>query len=390
MDMKQYIDRLQTVEARMKEIQKNVDETAGEALRNLQTENNELVEERDTLLSKINILERGNFTPYKEQNDPESNTTERNKTPDYEERGAQLKGRKSIVLEARDLTVGTNKVPLANHLSGDINSFFNSVSSLIDAVLQVPLDGGESYRKAYITGYGEGGYTKQGDPYTDVDTTYEYAEISKTKITAYEEIPEELEKLPNAPYATHVQNGVVIAQRRKISREILLGDGTNEHLTGIFSSQAKAIDASTDISLSAIDEFTLEELVYGYGGDEDVEGYQALILNKKDLQSFAKVRDVNGNRVYNIINLGNVGTINGIYYIINSACKSLGDSATSVGDYVMTYGNLGAYELATFSGMNVRRSDEFKFKEGQIAFRGSIFVGGNVTSKNAFLRVKKK
>ena len=39
--------------------------------------------------------------------------------------------------------------------------------------------------------------------------------------------------------------------------------------------------------------------------------------------------------------------------------------------------------------MDVQRSMDYKFKQGMIANKSSIFVGGNVVSANGFLRVKK-
>lgn len=39
------------------------------------------------------------------------------------------------------------------------------------------------------------------------------------------------------------------------------------------------------------------------------------------------------------------------------------------------------YQLTIFSDMDVQRSTDFKFKQGMIAHRGSVFAGGNVISK---------
>ena len=55
----------------------------------------------------------------------------------------------------------------------------------------------------------------------------------------------------------------------------------------------------------------------------------------------------------------------------------------------MAYGPLSNYTMAIFSEMEVKRSTDYKFKEGMIAHRGVVFSGGNVTAKNGFLRVKK-
>ena len=53
--------------------------------------------------------------------------------------------------------------------------------------------------------------------------------------------------------------------------------------------------------ISAIDDGTLDELIYSYGGEEEVEGVATLILNKKDLKAFAKLRDKQGRKVYTIV-----------------------------------------------------------------------------------------
>ena len=203
------------------------------------------------------------------------------------------------------------------------------------------------------------------------------------------EITEELLKLSAADYDAEVVNGVTIASRKKISREILVGDGTAGHLIGIFSSNATAIDSTTDISIDEINEDTLDDIIYGFGGDEDVEAASTLILNKRDLKAFSKLRDANGKKIYTIVNNGNTGTIDTIPFIINSACSAISNGATS-GQYCMAYGPLTNYLLTIFSQMDVQRSTDYKFKQGMIANRSSVFVGGNVVSYNGFLRIKKK
>ena len=56
----------------------------------------------------------------------------------------------------------------------------------------------------------------------------------------------------------------------------------------------------------------------------------------------------------------------------------------------MAYGPLSNYEMPVFSDIDIQHSNEYKFKQGQIAHRGDVFVGGNVAAHNGFLRVKKK
>lgn len=306
-------------------------------------------------------------------------------------RGEALKAKKKVQYKN---TLSSSSAVLTKHTAEDVKPTFNDTSSLIDRVKVVTLPGGESYKRGFEKGNGTGGYTVEGADYNTAEPTFGYAEMNKTKVTAYCEEPEEIVKLAPADYDRVIGGSSERAVRKFISREILVGSGASGHLTGIFhvptSASDDIIDRSTDISVAAIDENTLDDIIYGFGGDEDVEDVAVLILNKADLKAFATCRKTNGEKAYTVVNHGNTGTIDGVPYIINSACKAISASATNTGDYAMAYGPLSNYELPVFSDMEVQHSSEYKFKQGQIAHRADIFVGGNVAAYNGFLRVKKK
>ena len=180
-----------------------------------------------------------------------------------------------------------------------------------------------------------------------------------------------------------------------LTREILFGQGVTDSqscLVGIFSEKATAIDPATDLSFSQITDTTLNEILYRYGGDETVESPSCLILSKLDLLAFANVRTADKQNFYDIEYNGNGvgGRINGVNFIVDSACKPLTSSDTQSGDYCMAYGNLANYLIAEFSPVEVRYSDDYKFKKGIKCFRGSVICGGNVIKKNGFLRISRK
>lgn len=274
--------------------------------------------------------------------------------------------------------------------SSTINPDFPVVSSLIDSVAHLSLNGGESFKQPYVTDIETGGYTTEGADATKAETKFAYAEINRTKITAYAEITEELQKLPNAAYADVVFQNIRTSMRKLLTKEILVGAGGTNQLVGIFSDKATAIDATTDLSISDITDTTLDEILFHYGGEEDVENPAVLILNKFDLLAFAKVRTSVKQKFYEITYNGNGGAINGVPFIINSACKQLTAVDGATGDYCMAYGHLNNYQLVEFSPMEVKRSDDYKFREGMTAFRGNCFFGGNVVKHNGFLRVVRK
>lgn len=301
-------------------------------------------------------------------------------TIDYEKRGKDL-------IEKRAVSMSSGTIIAPQHQATDIKGTFNQVSSLIDGVTVKPLNGGESYKRPYIKGYGTGDYTAEGGTPPTTETQFGYADISKAKITAYAEDTEEVEKLPAAQYAMECEKGVRIALRKKATAEILVGDGSTNHLMGIFNTDV--IQAETDITVSAIDNKTLDEIIFSFGGDEDVEDAAVLILNKKDLKAFSQLRSDVGEKIHTIVSKGNSGTIDGVPYIINSKCKAISDATTTSGEYCMAYGPLSNYELAIFGDIEVKKSTEYKFKEGMLAHRGVVFMGGNVAAHNGFLRIKK-
>lgn len=306
-----------------------------------------------------------------------------NRTPEQmEQRGKDLK-------EGRSITVATGSIVLPHRDAASINDTFQQVSSLLDAVDYMELQGGESFKQPYAKDSPDGNYTEEGAEIADTDVAFGYAEITKSKITGYSEITDEVEKLPAANYAAFVEDSVTKSARKKLAKEIMLGDGTAGHLTGIFSTKCDAIPADSDITVSAIGNTTLDDIVFSYGGDESVESQAALILSKEDLKAFASVRSADGKPFYNIVNHGGYGTINSVPFFINSACRAVANSKTASGAYCMAYGDVKNYKLVAFSPLDVQKSTEFKFKEDMISYKSRIYAGGNVVAYKGFVRVKK-
>jgi len=382
------VNRLQEIEQRKKEIRMILEsgqdcdlDALEKELRELDKEK-EQIERRKTLLEGIKTAQEVEQRQFPGAENPLKEDPKKEERKAREERGKALK-------ESRSVTVGASNIILPRHDATDIKPTFNEVSSLIDRVNRISLPGGETFRQPYLIGYGEGGYTAEGADYTDAEPTFGYAVINKSKVTAYAEDSEEVLRLPAADYDSVVMNGITVALRKKITKEILVGDGSTNHLAGIFSAAATAIDPATDLEISGITKDTLDEIIYSFGGEEDVEDVAVLILNKKDLKAFAMLRDSQDRKVYEVVNRGNTGTINGVPFIINSACAAISDPNTPAGAFCMAYGPLSNYTLAIFSDVEVQRSTDYKFKQGMIAHKGSVFVGGNVTAKNGFLRIKK-
>lgn len=317
-----------------------------------------------------------------------------------EERGQALKDGKKIKVDYEDraVTVSSGSVLVEKKYKRTIDESFQGVSALVDRVNSIQLDGGDSYSVAFEKTYDEGDFTAEGADYSEAEPETDYVETGRAKITAYAEVTEELTKLPNANYQALVIKRVRDAIRKKMGGQIIVGAGTTNTIKGIYNADTKVLPTSNgaDIELEAIDEDTLNTIVFAYGGDEAIEDEQVLILSKKDVEAFSKVKDTTGRFVYKITRNGQTGRIGyaqggvDVPFVINSACNALSNTSTTTGNFTMIYGALSSFEMPVFSPLEIKESKDYKFKQGIIAYRGDVIVGGTVSKYKGFVRIKKK
>ena len=375
-----------------------------EELRNLQAELDSIkeeerkAEEQKAKLEEERALLRKNAEGIEVKKESEErNMEEDNKV--LEERGQALKDGKQIKVnyEDRAVTVSSGSVLVEKKYKRTIDESFQGVSALVDRVNSIQLDGGDSYSVSFEKTYDEGDNTEEGADYAEAEPETDYVETGRAKITAYAEVTKELTKLPNANYQALVIKRVRDAIRKKMGKQIVVGPGSSNTIKGIYNADDKVLPKTSgaDIELSTIDADTLNTIVFAYGGDESIEDEQELILNKKDIEAFSKVKDESGKFVYKITRNGQTGKIGyaqgglEVPYVINSACKSLVASETSASEFTMVYGALSSYELPVFSPLEIEESRDYKFKQGIIAYRGDVIVGGTVSKYKGFVRVKK-
>lgn len=321
-----------------------------------------------------------------------------NQVASYEQRGGeeimneelkkQLEARGKDMKEGRSVTVASSNILVKEHQSEDVATVpFKQFSNLVDLVKTRTLIGGKSYEAPFAKTYGNGGITAEGENYTETDPEFDTVKISEVKITAYTEVSEELEKLAPEDYSVEVEKNINVSMKKKLAQQVITGTGTDE-LVGILSNADanKCVLVTDDITIDKIGEDTLTDIIFNYGGDEEVEGVATLMLNKLDLLAFAKVRNTtNGLKEYKIDYANQ--TINGIPYVINSNITPLASAVE--GNYVMAYGVPMHYELTAFSNVETAKSYDYKFKSGQICYKSVGFFGGNTTSYRGFIRVKK-
>lgn len=309
-----------------------------------------------------------------------------------EERAARIEKvekRAKELKEGRSITVASSKILVPDHQATELQGYpFKPVSSFIDHVNVKNLDGGETHQVAFVKDYAMGGLTAEGADYTDAEPTFGYATVAKAKITAYAELSEEVHKLPACDYEKEVMNGLNIALRKKMSEQAIKGAGATNTFKGITAASVEALKAEDKVELSAITPTSLDEIIYSYGGDEEVLGGGVLVLNKLDLKALAMLRDDVSQQRLHKIDYANQ-TIDGIPYIINSNLPALSASGTAAGTVCMLFGAPKGYEIDIFSPVEVMKSTDFKFKQGIVCYKASVFAGGNVTSYRSFLLVKK-
>ena len=367
--------RMKEIDTRLSEIRKMTnDESDVEKLTNYEKECDSLQEERKSIQAKLSIMDKTNIKPV---------TVEKNSQDKemLEKRGIDLKEKRTIVVSSEEILLpshtDTNLAPVP----------FAEVSTLVDKVKVVNLNGGETYTKSFVKNHGEAGLTGEKEAYSETEPEFGYCTVTKVKVTAYTEITEELEKLPAINYQAEVLKNINVSLRKKISQQILRGAGDSNTFTGIFSDKAVALADSKPLEITEITDSTLDDIIFAYGGDEEVEGGAVLILNKNDLRAFAKLKTKEGRKVHLIDYKAQ--TIDGIPYVINSNCKAISDPSTNAGDYCIAYGALDNYEVPIFSPVEVAKSNDYKFRDGIVCYKSSVFTGGNVVGYNGFLRIKK-
>lgn len=343
----------------------------------LNTEVDSLITEENQLRSAINLEGKlGNSEPKPQER----------QLSDVEQRGKDLREKRAVTIGG-----GTLVKPMDNQ--SYINEMMGSGNSAIDLVKATNCYGMSEYQVPYQSADATAAKNAENTDPTSSDMTVAYSTIKPVTVTTYSEISREAMKLTDVDYFSAVKASAQKALRKKVSEFIIKSDATSSAVF-IGIKDATAITASTDIALSAVDEKTLRKITLSYGGDDDIAGEGILFLTKTDLIAFGDVRGTDKKAVYEITpdtKNTNTGIIKdgglSVRYSLNSSLTDLTSASTGV--YSMFYGIPSCYELGLFSDFTVRVSEDAAFKKRMIAVLGEVIIGGNVTVKNGFVRVKK-
>lgn len=301
------------------------------------------------------------------------------------------------------ITLATGTLASPTQAGSDVREGFERfISSVIDQVSVVDLTGTSGIEEPYVVEDMEADSgtveSKAGTARTDSDPVFAKAEIRPYEVSVTTYVDRNLSSLTPANYAERIRGMALRALRRKVAQLISNGDGAVSPKFFGFKT-AKNMDGEAiykEIELSDIDENTLTDIVFSYGGDEIVAGGARLYLSKKDLHAFGSLRRTDKERLYDITQdpgNPNCGTIKDggliVNYTINSSMASLSDSANA-GKQTMCYGNPANYELGLFGGYSIRVDESCKADKRLNTILGDVMAGGNLVVHHGMVVVKRK
>lgn len=228
------------------------------------------------------------------------------------------------------------------------------------------------------------------------DPTFASVAIKPYEVDVTSFVDRNISRLTPVAYEAKIRSIAMRAMRRKAITLIYNGDGqVTPDLYGIKTAVNTAgASMVKTVNVSAIAAGFLDDLVFGYGGDEELAGGARLFLNKKDLQAIGALRNSEDKRIYEIIpdpanpNTGRI-TEGGLIvpYTIASDLDDLSTADTN--DLTMLYGNPRNYKLGLFGPYTIRIDESVKAVERMNAILGDMFLGGNVIIPDGFVIAKK-
>ena len=299
----------------------------------------------------------------------------------------------------KSVTLATGTLAQPTGAGTDIRDALGyGVGAIIDQVYVQDLTGMAAYLEPYVISepdaVGAKVSTAAGTARTaSADPTFGVARIAPYELTTTGYVDRNIARLTPANYYAKVFSMAMKSMRRDTVKMIFNGDGqaTND-MFGIKT--AKNVAGSSIFStleVSAIGPDLLTELMFAYGGDEELGGNCVLYLNKKDLLALGKIRGTQDKkRVFEIRPEGNNpnrgvivdgGTM--IPYAINSFLTALDGAGTEV--QTMVYGDPMNYELGLFGDYTIRVDESVKAVERMYTILGDAFVGGNLVVDKGFV-----
>lgn len=277
----------------------------------------------------------------------------------------------------------------------------SGVGAIIDQVYVQDLTGMSSYLEPYVISEfdasGADVATAAGTARTaSGDPTFGVSKISPYELTTTSYVDRNISRLTPANYYAKVYAMAIRAMRRDTVKMIFNGDGqSTPDMYGIKNAKNMAGNPIfATVNVAEVGPDLLTDMMFAYGGDEELGGNCRLYLNKKDLQALGKLRGTNEKRrLFDIVpDAGNpnTGTIRDggiiVPYSISSKLTALSASTAGASDIqAMVYGDPTNYELGLFGDYTVRVDESVKAVERMLTILGDAMVGGNLVVDKGFV-----
>ncbi|WP_165449817.1 phage major capsid protein [Intestinimonas timonensis] len=302
----------------------------------------------------------------------------------------------------KSVTLATGTMAQPTGAGTDIRDALGyGVGAIIDQVYVQDLNGMSAYLEPYVISEPDAKGAKVTTAAGTARAASDDPKLGVAKIAPYEltttsYVDRNISKLTPANYYAKIFAMAMKSMRRSTVGMIFNGDGqsTND-MFGVKTAKNMAgspIYASLDVEKVGPD--LLTELMFAYGGDEELGGNCRLYLNKKDLLALGKLRGTNEKqRLFDIVpdaanpNTGTIregGTI--VPYSISSKLTALSTSQKgSSAIQTMVYGDPMNYELGLFGPYTVRVDESVKAVERMLTILGDAMVGGNLIVDKGFV-----
>ena len=302
----------------------------------------------------------------------------------------------------KSVTLATGTLAQPTGAGTDIRDALGyGVGAIIDQVYVQDLNGMSAYLEPYVISEPDAKGAKVTTAAGTARAASDDPQLGVAKIAPYEltttsYVDRNISRLTPANYYAKVYAMAIRAMRRDTVKMIFNGDGqSTPDMYGIKNAKNMAGNPIfATVNVAEVGPDLLTDMMFAYGGDEELGGNCRLYLNKKDLQALGKLRGTNEKRrLFDIVpDAGNpnTGTIRDggiiVPYSISSKLTALSASTAGASDIqAMVYGDPTNYELGLFGDYTVRVDESVKAVERMLTILGDAMVGGNLIVDKGFV-----